>query len=118
MGAALYREKLNFLNAKENYVLVDETKFVTNLGEKHPVPVECEITAVSYVKEELKKLGAKEINLRNKANKEEALITDNGNYILDITFEKIEKELEKQIKQITGVIESGLFIDYPVVIIK
>ena len=27
-------------------------------------------------------------------------------------FEKIEKSLEKQVKSITGVIESGLFLEY------
>ena len=42
----------------------------------------------------------------------EVFETDNGNYILDCDFDGIEDvaEMEKRIKIIPGVIESGLFI--------
>ena len=43
--------------------------------------------------------------------------TENGNSILDVRFDKIDESLEKKIKNITGVIESGLFIGYDVEII-
>ena len=39
-------------------------------------------------------------------------MTENNNGILDVKFEKIDKDLEKQVKLITGVIESGLFLEY------
>ena len=44
MGAALYREKLNIKDLNENYILVDDSKFVERLGQNHPVPIECEKT--------------------------------------------------------------------------
>ena len=46
------------------------------------------------------------------------LITDNGNPILHVTFEKIEKDFEEKIRRIDGVLESGLFIGYPIEIVN
>lgn len=34
MGAALYKEKMNMKNSKENYILVDNSKFVDKLRRK------------------------------------------------------------------------------------
>ena len=46
------------------------------------------------------------------------MITENGNVILDVKFDNITEGLEKKIKSIPGVIESGLFISYKVEIIE
>ncbi len=110
MGAAMFKEKLNMLNSPITYILVDESKFVDKLGEKHPVPVEVFPSALKYVSNELKKLGALETVFRG--------MTENQNSILDTRFENIDESLEKKIKQIPGVIESGLFIGYNVEVIK
>ena len=40
------------------------------------------------------------------------------NYILDAKFTTVESDLEREIKCIVGVVESGLFIDYNVEIIS
>ena len=40
------------------------------------------------------------------------VLTENGNYILDAHFPEVGETLEASIKQITGVLESGLFIGY------
>lgn len=117
MGAALFREKLNLVNCRENYILIDTTKWVSPLGQRHPVPIECHKLAVSYVMEEVKKLGATKLELRMSKNTDQPLITDNGNVILHAWFDKIEAPLEKQLKQIVGVIETGLFIGYNVQIV-
>ncbi len=109
MGAAMFKEKLNMVNSPITYILVDDTKFVDKLGKKHPVPVEVFPTAVKYVSAELKGLGATETIFRG--------MTENQNAILDTKFENIDVSLEKKIKQIPGVIESGLFIGYKVKII-
>ena len=109
MGAAMFKEKLNILNSKKTYILIDDSKFVNSLGEKHPVPVEVFPTSEEYVSEELMRLGAVDIAFRGE--------TENGNSILDVRFDKIDESLEKKIKAITGVIESGLFIGYDVEII-
>ena len=117
-GAAMFKEKLNILNSPKTYILVDETKFVSKLGEKSPVPVEIFPNSLNYVKEELYKVGAEEVVLRKAVSKDGPVITENGNFILDVKFKEIDKDLEKKLKQITGVIETGLFIGYNVEIIS
>ena len=109
MGAAMFKEKLNILNSKKTYILIDNSKFVNFLGENHPVPVEVFPTSEEYVSEKLRELGAVDIAFRGS--------TENENSILDVRFDKIDESLEKKIKAITGVIESGLFIGYDVEII-
>ena len=117
MGAALFREKLNIVNCSENYILVDETKMVTTLGQKHPIPIECDAQSIFYVIQKVKELGAKNIEIRQSNQTKEPLITDNGNRIVDAWFDNIDEDLERKLKQIVGVIETGLFIGYPVKII-
>lgn len=109
MGAAMFKEKLNILNSKKTYILIDNSKFVNFLGENHPIPVEVFPTSEEYVSEKLRELGAVDIAFRGS--------TENENSILDVKFDKIDESLEKKIKAITGVIESGLFIGYDVEII-
>ena len=45
------------------------------------------------------------------------LTTEHGNFILDVRFGEIGKSLERDIKAIPGVIESGLFIGRDVEIV-
>ena len=111
MGAAMFKEKLNIVNSPITYILVDDSKIVEKLGEKHLVPVEVFPSAMGYVSEELKKLGATETIFRG--------MTENENAILDTKFDSLEDdELEKKIKLIPGVIESGLFFGYNVEIMR
>lgn len=117
-GAAMFNEKLNIAASTKNYILVDDSKIVNRLGEKFPIPVECNPKAINLVKEELFKLGANEIELRKAIKKDGPVITENGNLILDVRFNEINEDLERNIKNITGVIESGLFIGYNVQIVK
>ena len=97
MGAAMFKEKLNILNSKKTYILIDNSKFVNFLGENHPIPVEVFPTSEEYVSEKLRELGAVDIAFRGS--------TENENSILDVRFDKIDESLEKKIKAITGVIE-------------
>ncbi len=110
MGAAMFKEKLNILSSPLNYILVDESKFVKKLGEKHPVPIEVFPSAMKYVSARLEKIGATSIVFRG--------MTENNNAILDTEFDKIDNKLEEKIKLIPGVIESGLFIGYNVEVIR
>ena len=77
-----------------------------------------EVKSFEQRKEELVKLGGKEIELRRAIGKDGPILTENNNVILDVKVEKITKELEKEIKAIPGVIESGLFIGYNVEIVS
>lgn len=118
MGAALYREKMNIKASEENYILVDGSKFVEKLGQNHPVPVECKIDKIDSVKEELKKLGANNVTVKESNVGEGILITDNGNALLFADFKKIESDFEEKINEIDGVVENGLFIGYDLIVIK
>lgn len=111
-GAAMFKEKLNILNSKKVYILADKSKFVKRLGEKFKIPVECYPETVNYVTEELHKLGSTECILRTGKGKDGPIITENNNFIVDAKFDQIDANLEDKIKQITGVVESGLFIGY------
>ncbi len=117
-GAAMFNEKLNIKSAKKTYILVDQSKIVNKLCSKFPVPVECTPKAINLVKEEIYKLGADSIELRLAKKKDGPVITENGNIILDVMFSNVDETLEKRLKSITGVIETGLFIGYNVEIIK
>lgn len=117
-GAAMFQEKLVMSCSKERYILIDESKRVKVLGEKFAVPIEIYSNSMNFVKQELLKLGAKEVTLRLAKMKDGPVITENGNVILDTKFDIIEEDLEKKIKEITGVIESGLFIGYDVTVIS
>lgn len=117
-GAAMFNEKLNIKASRKNYILVDETKIVNKLGSNFPVPVECNPKAINLVKEELYRQGAESVELRLALRKDGPVITENGNIILDAKFNNIDETLERRLKNITGVIETGLFIGYNVEIVK
>lgn len=111
-GAAMYKEKKNILKSPIVYILVDESKLVQYLGEKYPVPVECDIEKINVVMEELKKLGAIECVVRTQKNGKQFLVTENNKYIIDTRFAKITDDLEERINKIDGVLDNGLFINY------
>lgn len=117
-GGAMFKEKLNIANSNITYILIDNSKFVNKLGTNFKVPVECDFYAVNYVKEQLMLLGAENIEIRRAVSKDGPVITESNNIILDAKFNDISECLEKDIKSITGVIESGLFIGYNVEIIN
>jgi ribose 5-phosphate isomerase A len=111
-GGAMFKEKLIMSASPLTYIIVDESKFVEQLGSKFPVPVEVFPQALLHVEAELKKLGAINLVLRPAKGKDGPIITEAGNLVLDAHFDGIDNQMEKKIKGITGVIESGLFIGY------
>lgn len=113
MGGALTREKVVALASKYNVIVADENKRVSFLGESsQPVPVEVLPFAVSLVDRKLRDMKGKPV-LREGKGKVGPVITDNGNVILDVDFGVIHKpgELEKKLKTLSGVVETGLFIE-------
>ncbi len=117
-GGAMFKEKLLISNSKEAYIIVDDSKFVDRLGSKFPVPIEVFPNALLYAEECVKALGAVKVEMRMAKGKDGPILTENGNIVLDAWFDSIHKDMEKEIKQITGVIESGLFIGYNINIIS
>ncbi|MEM2081193.1 MAG: ribose-5-phosphate isomerase RpiA [Candidatus Bathyarchaeia archaeon] len=113
MGAALAREKIVASASKLNIIIADESKKVQVLGEgNHPVPIEVLPFAIAPVKRKIEAIGGKAI-LREGKGKLGPIITDNGNAIIDASFEAISNaaELEIELKMIPGVIETGLFVN-------
>lgn len=111
-GGAMTREKMVMVASPKTFILVDNSKFVDKLGQKFAVPVEVNQESANYVEEQLLKLGAAETMVRPAKGKDGAIVTESGHFILDAKFNDIGPSLEKDIKSITGVIESGLFWGY------
>ncbi|MHA2061464.1 MAG: ribose-5-phosphate isomerase RpiA [Candidatus Sifarchaeia archaeon] len=110
-GAALTKEKIVGCAAKLFVILVDEDKLVKTLGEKSPLPLEVLPFAKSTVLNQLKEFGTPQVRMSNR--KLGPVVTDNGNFIIDILDLKISdyNKMEKQFNAIPGVIENGLFVN-------
>lgn len=108
-GGALLREKIIANAASTFIVIADSSKWAEKLG-AFPLPVEIVKFGAEMTSRKIAELGC-EAKLRLNGN--QPFITDNGNYILDCDFKKIEspQELEKQLNIIPGVVENGLFVN-------
>ncbi|MBN2478732.1 MAG: ribose-5-phosphate isomerase RpiA [Parachlamydiales bacterium] len=104
-GAALLREKILASFSKKVIIIIDHTKYVKNLG-KVLLPVEIVPFGCKLTKMKLEKLGYFGEFRKSK--------TDNGNYILDVKLTHLLDDPQihhETIKNIPGVVETGLFID-------
>lgn len=112
MGGALTREKIVASATKQLIIVADETKLAEKLGKGQSLPVEVLPFALPTVTLKMQELGGKPI-LREGTGKMGPVVTENGNFIVDVDFGPIDspKELSIQLKSIPGVIETGLFID-------
>ena len=111
MGGALTREKIVALNSKILIIISDKRKKVKCLGEQnHPVPIEVLPFALEPVMRSVENLGGHS-TIRSGNGKVGPVITDNGNFIIDVNFGLIENPslLASKLKNISGVIENGLF---------
>ncbi len=110
-GGAMTREKIVASAAKQFIVVADETKLVEKLGTNCRVPVEVLPFALATATASIKELGGKPL-LREGKGKVGAVVTDNGNYIVDIDFGPMKdaEEQDQRLKLIPGILETGLFI--------
>lgn len=106
-GAALTREKIVAAAARVFVCIIDPSKRVAILG-SFPLPIEVIPMARSYVARELVKRGGHPVW-------RDRMVTDNGNWILDVHGLRIAKpiELERDLNQIAGVVTVGLFAQRP-----
>ena len=102
-GAALTREKIIAAASSRFVCIIDPSKLVPLLG-TFPVPVEVIPMARSHVAREIVKLGGNPVWREN-------VVTDNGNWILDVHGWQITDpvKLESELNQIVGVVTNGLF---------
>lgn len=109
-GGALLREKIVATSSKELIIIADESKLVTHLG-TFPLPVEIIPFSWKQTERKIQSLGC-QTTLRLKNN--ETFITDNNNMIIDCIFPHNitnPTNLHTQLKMITGVVETGLFVN-------
>lgn len=111
-GAAHTREKVIDYLANQFIVVVDSGKLVDRLGSVFPVPVEVIPMAVTPVMREIEKLGGKP-ELRMGVKKAGPVITDQGNMVVDVKFDRIDdpENLEKVLNNLPGVLENGIFVN-------
>ena len=108
-GGALFREKLVAAAAKRFVAVVDESKVVDRLG-KGVLPVEVLPFLWRTTAERLARLCT---GLKVRGGEEEPYVTDNGNLVLDLSFEagiEDSAELASALKASVGVVEHGLFL--------
>nr|MDQ2994183.1 ribose-5-phosphate isomerase RpiA [Pseudomonadota bacterium] len=107
-GGALTREKIIATVAQRFICIIDQSKYVTALGNLSPIPLEVLPMARSLV-------GRKIVSMRGNPVYRENYLTDNGNIIIDVHNLNIDHplELENTLNTLTGVVENGLFAHRP-----
>ncbi|MHC1598780.1 MAG: ribose-5-phosphate isomerase RpiA [Candidatus Methanofastidiosia archaeon] len=107
-GGALTQEKIVDYAAKEFYVLIDKSKLVVTLGTNFALPIEIIPMSLPAVMNELEKIG-KPI-LREAKAKDGPVISDNGNFIIDLKIMINDPiTLEQKLNNVPGVVENGIF---------
>jgi ribose 5-phosphate isomerase A len=115
-GGALLRENILINAAKKVVIMADDSKFVTNFDRS--VPVEVHPLARNTVTKNISKIGGKP-KIRT-LDRGYPFITENANIILDCNFGVIKKPklLREKIKNISGVLEVGIFTRKPDIIYR
>ena len=106
-GAALTREKIVAAQSRNFVCIADESKLVQTLG-NFPLPVEVIPMAAQRLMRQFESMGA-QARVRMKGH--DPLVTDNGQFIIDVTGLKITDPLafEAQVSQWPGVVTVGVF---------
>ena len=111
-GGALLHEKIVATYSHRVIWIVTQEKMVETLG-RFPLPIE----VVPFGSWKLfYKLEASGMRPQfRKSNRDSLFITDSGNYIIDLHLERIDNphQLQFDLNNMVGVVETGLFLDHP-----
>lgn len=109
LGGALVREKIVAVATKMEVIVVDETKLVDYICQKSPLPVE--VVRFSY-EATVRRLQGFGCTPKMRARDGDLYVTDNGNYIADCKFARIDDPamMESQLNLVPGVVDNGLFV--------
>jgi len=109
-GAAMLIEKIVAHASRDYAIIVDSSKIVGRLGEKAPVPVELVPEALLTVSRAVETLGGVP-TLRMAKMKDGPVITDHGNFVLDVRFPAAfdPPAMERELALIPGVLAHGIF---------
>jgi ribose 5-phosphate isomerase A len=110
-GGALLREKIVANSSARRVTMITAEKRVQRLGLSAPIPVEVSTFGLIHTQRRLQQLGAA-TSIRQGADGS-LVITDGGNAIIDCRFPDASEpsSLDRQIQVVSGVLETGLFID-------
>jgi ribose 5-phosphate isomerase A len=108
-GGALVRERIVAASSRRQLILVEADKLVPALGSRGRLPIEVVPFALPLVERRLRDL-VRESTRRAAAGR--PFVSDNGNAILDCAVEPIAEPvaLERQLRSIPGVVDTGLFL--------
>jgi ribose 5-phosphate isomerase A len=108
-GRALVREKIVAASSRRLIILVGDEKLVPRLGSRGKLPVEVTPFALPLCERRLRKLGCQPVPYIQGGG---LFVTDNGNHILDCHIDPITDatRLESDIREIPGVVGTGLFL--------
>lgn len=108
-GGALFREKIVANLANEVIWIMDDSKLVDSIG-AFPLPIEVLPYGYAQVIRKLKNYSLNPVIRMKNGN---VFITDNGNYIVDLHIGKPMdiNDIYDKVNGITGVLETGLFIN-------
>jgi len=111
LGRALLREKIIEIRAREFIVIVDESKLVTRLGSKGPLPVEIVPFEAAVHVNWLNSLGCHAELWREQDGA--PVVTDNGNFLSLCWFDQGILDVRKLARVLAdqpGIVEHGLFL--------
>ena len=110
LGGALLREKIVASAARRLVIIADGEKLADWLGTKAPVPVEVAQFGWELTRARLADLAD---GVQRRASPDGTpFVTDGGNFILDCSTGAIADAgaLDRRMRQIVGVVETGLFV--------
>jgi len=109
-GGALYREKINVLMSERVIWIMTSPKRVQFLG-ACPLPIEVQPYALNYVMNYLNHAGIQWVLRKTSHNS--VFLTENQNHLIDLHVKCIEdpSHTYTQLKNISGVLEVGLFVN-------
>ncbi|GAA4316943.1 ribose 5-phosphate isomerase A [Mucilaginibacter gynuensis] len=105
-------EKILASMAREFIIIGDNSKFVPELDTTYPLVIEVIPAALQVViKRFTNDFADININLRTGTQKDGAVMSDNGNMLLDVHFKQLPalSQLNTHIKMLPGVVEHSLF---------
>jgi len=112
-GGCLVQEKIVASSSKNLVIIADYRKKSEKLGENWNKGVPIEVIPFGYVPilKKLEKLGGKPV-LRMAKAKAGPIVSDNGNFIIDVDFGLIESpsDMNDKLLKIPGVVDTGLFV--------
>jgi len=111
-GGIHTQEKLLASMANEFVLIGDESKLVTNFNNRFPLVIELLPQALSYIPGCIQKLFPDSRSAYRVSDKKDGyIITENGNYLLDIWFGEWTglSRINPLVKSIAGVVETSLF---------